>query len=62
MLAKLRCSNHCLLIETGRHNNADVSDRKCTPYHVPKTSPKTYYHVTSTTKTTRIQPWNVVRH
>ena len=30
MLAKLRCSNHCLLIETGRHNNTDVSDRKCT--------------------------------
>ena len=26
MLAKLRCSNHCLLIETGRHNNTDVSD------------------------------------
>ena len=30
MLAKLRCSNHCLLTETGRHNNTDVSDRKCT--------------------------------
>ena len=30
MLAKLRCSNHCLLIETGRHNNTDVSDCKCT--------------------------------
>ena len=30
MLAKLRCSNHCLLIETGRHNNTDVCDRKCT--------------------------------
>ena len=30
ILAKLRCSNHCLLIETGRHNNTDVSDRKCT--------------------------------
>ena len=30
MLAKLRCGNHCLLIETGRHNNTDVSDRKCT--------------------------------
>ena len=29
MLAKLRCSNHCLLIETGRHNNTDVSDYKC---------------------------------
>ena len=30
MLAKLRCSNHCLLIETGRHDNTDVSDSKCT--------------------------------
>ena len=30
MLAKLRCSNHCLLTETGRYNNTDVSDRKCT--------------------------------
>ena len=30
LLAKLRCSNHWLLIETGRHNNTDVSDRKCT--------------------------------
>ena len=30
VLAKLRCSNHCLLIETGRHNYTDVSDRKCT--------------------------------
>ena len=30
MLAKLRCSNHCLLIETGRHDNTDVSDHKCT--------------------------------
>ena len=30
ILAKLRCSNHCLLIETGRHNNTDVSDSKCT--------------------------------
>ena len=30
MLAKLKCSNHCLLIETGRHNNTDVPDRKCT--------------------------------
>ena len=30
MLAELRCGDHCLLIETGRHNNTDVSDRKCT--------------------------------
>ena len=30
MLAKLKCSNHCLLFETGRHNNKDVSDCKCT--------------------------------
>ena len=33
MSAKLRCSNHCLFIETGRHNNTDVSDRKCTLCH-----------------------------
>ena len=30
MLAELKCSNYCLLIETGRHNNTDVSDHKCT--------------------------------
>ena len=30
ILAELRCSNHCLLTETGRYNNTDVSDRKCT--------------------------------
>ena len=30
MLAKIRCSNHCLLIETGRHSNMDVSEPKCT--------------------------------
>ena len=29
MLAKLRCTIHCLSVETGRHNNTDVSDRKC---------------------------------
>ena len=28
MLAKLRCSNHSLLIETGRHSKIEVSDRK----------------------------------
>ena len=29
MLAKLRCNNHSLLIETGRHSKTEVSDRKC---------------------------------
>ena len=29
MLAKLRCSNHSLLIETGRHSKIEVSDGKC---------------------------------
>ena len=28
MLAKLRCSNHSLLIETGRHSKIEVYDRK----------------------------------
>ena len=28
-LAKLKCSNHSLLIETGRHSKIEVSDRKC---------------------------------
>ena len=28
MLAKLRCSNYSLLIETGRHSKIEVSDRK----------------------------------
>ena len=28
-LAELRCSNHSLLIETGRHSKIEVSDRKC---------------------------------
>ena len=30
ILAKLRLSSHNLLIETGRHNNIDRNDRKCT--------------------------------
>ena len=29
MLAKLRCSNHSLSIETGRHCNVELLDRKC---------------------------------
>ena len=29
MLAKLRCSNHPLLIEVGRHPKMDVDTRKC---------------------------------
>ena len=29
MLAKLRCSNHPLLIEVGRHHEMDVDTRKC---------------------------------
>ena len=29
MLAKLRCNNYSLLIETGRHSKTEVSDRKC---------------------------------
>ena len=29
MLAKLRCSNHPLSIETGRHCNIELLDRKC---------------------------------
>ena len=29
MLAKLRCSNHPLLIEVGRHHKMDVDTRKC---------------------------------
>ena len=33
MLAKQKHNNHSLLIETGRHNSMDVSDRKCTLCH-----------------------------
>ena len=29
MLAKFRCSNHSLLIATGKHSKTEVSDRKC---------------------------------
>ena len=29
MLAKLRCSNHPLLIDVGRHHKMDVDTRKC---------------------------------
>ena len=29
VLAKLRCSNHPLLIEVGRHHEMDVDTRKC---------------------------------
>ena len=29
MLAKLRCSNHPLLNEVGRHHKMDVDTRKC---------------------------------
>ena len=29
MLAKFRCSNHSLLIETGRHCNIELAERKC---------------------------------
>ena len=29
MLAKLRCSYHSFLIETGRHRNVELAEREC---------------------------------
>ena len=43
MLAKLRCSNHSLLIETGRHWKTEVSDLKCS--HCNKVEDEIHFSV-----------------
>ena len=45
MLAKLRCSNHSLSIETSRHSKTEVSDGKCSCCNCNKVEDEIHFSV-----------------